>query len=444
MAKEFRLPELGENVEQASVASVLVSVGDTVSANQSVLEIETDKAVAEIPTDVSGKVMEIRVAVGDKIAVGDVVLVLDESGAGGKAPEPEAKPAPEPAKPAKKEPAPAPPPAPAATEAPTPRAPAAPVSPTPRSGPVLASPSVRRMARERGIDLKDVPVADPDRPVTAGDVLAYAKSLGGEDAAPAPAAPAAPRPAAAPAQPVADGDSDAWGAVTHEPMNAIRKKTAEHMAHCWSTIPHVTQFEKVDITGLEAVRKKHGARVKEAGGKLTVTVFVLKALAAALKRFPRMNASIDLERQEILLKHYYNLGVAVDTPNGLLVPVVRDVDRKSITDLAIELPEIAVRARERKLKMDEMQGATFTVTNLGGLGVTAFTPIINAPEVAILGVSKASIEPVFEQGQFVPRLLMPVSLSYDHRVIDGADAARFMAWLKEALEQPWSLFLDEA
>ncbi len=426
MTTEFKLPELGENVEEASVAGLLVAVGDTVAADQPVIEVETDKAVAEIPVPVGGTVTEIRVAAGDKITVGTVVLVIDEeaSGAPAKAPAPEQSP-----------PAPAAIPEPAKVPAskPAPKPEASETVRMPRPDPVLAAPSVRRMAREQGVDLREVPVADPHRPVTAGDLKAYLKSLEGATAAPE---------AAVASTADEETENDPWGAVTCEPMNAIRKKTAEHMAHCWATIPHVTQFEKVDITGIEAVRKKHGARVKEAGGKLTVTVFVLKALAETLQRFPRLNASLDAEGEQVIFKKYYNLGVAVDTPNGLLVPVVRDVDRKSLFELAVELPALAARARDRKLKLEEMQGATFTVTNLGGLGVTSFTPIINAPEVAILGVSKAALEPVFEHGQFVPRLLMPVSLSYDHRVIDGADAARFMSYLKEVLEQPWSLFLD--
>ena len=282
MSVEFKLPELGENVEQASVAGVLVSAGDTIAANQPVLEIETDKAVAEIPTDVGGTVKEVRVSVGDKVRVGDVVLVVDEAAAGTKAEAPEPpKPEPKPEAPAKKA-APAPKPAPKAAPAPQPAATSgAPVERTLREGPVLASPSVRRLAREHGVDLREVPVADPQRPVTLGDLEAYLNQVESGEApapaeAPTPAAPAAR--AASPVAPDADG-SDAWGPVAHEPMSGIRKKTAEHMAHCWSTIPHVTQFEKVDVTALDAVRKKHGKRVEAEGGKLTVTVFVLKALA---------------------------------------------------------------------------------------------------------------------------------------------------------------------
>lgn len=439
MATQFKLPELGENVDKASVARVLVSVGDSIAADQPVIEVETDKAVAEIPTDMSGTVTAISVSEGDTITVGTVVLELDTSGAApAKAPEPEPEKQPE-KKAEKPEEAKAETPAP--KEAPAP-APAPAVDRQRQSGPVLASPSVRRMAREHGVDLHDVPVVEPGRPVSAGDLAAYLREReqAPAEAAPTPKEAPALSPTPAPAVP-ADATRDSWGPVTDEPMNGVRKATAKHMAHCWATIPHVTQFEKVDITGIEELRKKHGAKVKAEGGRLTVTIFVLKALAEALKRFPTLNASVDMDGESIQLKHYYNLGVAVDTPNGLLVPVLRDVDQKSLLELAHELPALAAKARDRKLKASDMQGGTFTVTNLGGLGVTSFTPIVNAPEVAILGVSQSQVEPVFQNGQFVPRLLMPLSLSYDHRVIDGADAARFMAWLKEALENPWALFL---
>jgi pyruvate dehydrogenase E2 component (dihydrolipoamide acetyltransferase) len=214
------------------------------------------------------------------------------------------------------------------------------------------------------------------------------------------------------------------------------------MAHSWSTIPHVTHADKADITALEALRQRTAKRVEAQGTRLTVTVFLLKVIAEALRRFPKFNASVDIEHQRTVFKHYYHIGVAVDTPNGLLVPVVRDVDKKSIIDLAKEVAELAEKARNRRLGLEEMQGGTFTISNLGGLGGTHFTPIINAPEVAILGVSRAAYEPVFLQGQFVPRLMLPLALSYDHRLIDGAEAARFLRWVCETLEQPWALWLE--
>jgi pyruvate dehydrogenase E2 component (dihydrolipoamide acetyltransferase) len=236
--------------------------------------------------------------------------------------------------------------------------------------------------------------------------------------------------------------NDAWGSIAQQPMNGIRAKTVEHMTHCWTTIPHVTHFDKADITSLEEVRKKHSSKIADAGGKLTGMSFILKVVAEALKRFPKFNASIDLEGKQVLLKQYYNVGVAVETENGLLVPVLRDVDQKSIQQISIELPQLAAKARDRKLGLDEMQGGTFTITNLGGIGGESFTPIINAPEAAILGVSRSKVEAVHQNGQFAPRTMLPLSLSYDHRIIDGAEAARFTRWLCEALEQPWNLFLD--
>jgi pyruvate dehydrogenase E2 component (dihydrolipoamide acetyltransferase) len=222
----------------------------------------------------------------------------------------------------------------------------------------------------------------------------------------------------------------------------VRKKTVEHMTRCWTTIPHVTHFDKADITALEQIRQQYAPAIKAQGGSLTVTVFLMKVVTEALRRFPKFNASIDLATEEVIHKQYYNLGVAVETPAGLLVPAIRNVDQKSLQDLALELPVIAKKARDRKLTLDDMSGTTFTISNLGGIGGTGFTPIVNAPEVAILGVSRSSVEGVFQNGQLVPRTMLPLSLSYDHRLIDGADAARFMRWVAEALENPWKLILE--
>jgi pyruvate dehydrogenase E2 component (dihydrolipoamide acetyltransferase) len=233
-----------------------------------------------------------------------------------------------------------------------------------------------------------------------------------------------------------------WGAVERQAMSGIRRKTAERMAQSWATIPHVTQFGKADITELEQLRQRYAARAEAAGGKLTITALVLKVVVAALKRFPQFNASIDVAREEVIYKQYYHIGVAVDTERGLLVPVLRDVDRKSVMTLSQELAEMAERARNRKASLEELQGGTFTVTNLGGLGGTNFTPIINAPEVAILGVARSSTEAVYTNGQFAPRLLLPLALSYDHRLIDGADGARFMRWVTETLQDPFLIALE--
>lgn len=427
MIKEFKLPELGENVASGTLGKLLVKVGDVVAEGQNVLEIETDKAVAEIPSGVSGKITEIRVKEGAAIRPGEVVFLVetDAAQAAAPAPEPAAQPAAEPAAETPKPAAPAPPPA-------QPAAPA-PAGAVPRPGLVRAAPSVRAKARELGVDLNEVPTADPSGRVTLQEVLAFAQ--GGAAPAAEEDAPAQPAPAAAsgPAAP---------GGATVEPFSAIRRKTAEHMTECWTTIPHVTHFDKADVTGLEELRKKYGKKVDAAGGRLTITSFVLKALPEVLKRFPKFNASLDMAGQQAVYKHFYNIGVAVDTPNGLLVPVIKDADQKSIVEMSVELGELASKARDRKLALENMQGGTFTVTNLGGLGGHAFTPIINAPETAILGMSRAVMEPVWANGQFVPRLMLPLSLSYDHRLIDGADAARFLRRLIEVLEQPWILFLE--
>ncbi len=435
MIKEFKLPELGENVASGTLGKLLVKVGDVVAEGQNVLEIETDKAVAEIPSGVAGKITEIRVREGAAVRPGDVVFLVetDAAQAAATAPEPAAQPAPAPV-----------------AEAPKPATPAQPVSPpvqpvaaavpagaVPRPGLVRAAPSVRAKAPEHGVDLNEVPTADPSGRVTLQEVLAFAQggaapaAAAQAEEAPAPSAPAAPPPSAAP------------GGTTVEPFSAIRRKTAEHMTECWTTIPHVTHFDKADVTGLEELRKKYGKKVEAAGGKLTITSFVLKALPGFLKRFPKFNASLDMAGQQAVYKHFYNIGVAVDTPNGLLVPVIKDADKKSIVEMSVELGGLAAKARDRKLALENMQGGTFTVTNLGGLGGHAFTPIINAPETAILGMSRAVMEPVWANGQFVPRLMLPFSLSYDHRLIDGADAARFLRRLIEVLEQPWILFLEE-
>jgi pyruvate dehydrogenase E2 component (dihydrolipoamide acetyltransferase) len=299
----------------------------------------------------------------------------------------------------------------------------------------LAAPSVRRLARQLGVDIEQVSGTGMSGRVSAENVKAFAARGATE-----PAIASAPEQPLPPARPV---DQDRWGAVERQPMSAIRRKTAVHMTTAWQTIPHVTHFDSADITSVEAFRKQYAKQVEEAGGRLTVTVILLKVLASALRKFPRFNASVDMENQEVLFKKYIHIGVAVDTPHGLLVPVVRDVDRKSIVEMAVEVPQLAEKARARKLTLDEMQGGTFTLTNLGGLGGVGFTPIINAPEVAVLGISRARFEPVFVNGGFAPRLMLPLCVSYDHRVIDGADAARFLRWVAEALEQPFVLMLDE-
>jgi pyruvate dehydrogenase E2 component (dihydrolipoamide acetyltransferase) len=437
MAYEFKLPSLGENIKSADVTRVLVAVGDVVAAEQPVIELETDKATLEVPIDRAGTVREIRLTDGEKASIGAVVLVLEEGAA---AAAPAATPAapvkaaaPPPAAPAKPAAPPPPPVAPAVT------APLPPVASRPDTTPEApkrvapAAPSVRRFAREIGIDINLVNGTGPSGRISIDDVKAHAKSL--NTGRLAPAATGAP---VTPPLP----DFRKWGEVSSEPMSNVRRKTAEHMTLCWQTIPHVTQFDHADITALEQMRKQFGKQVEQAGGKLTVTAILMKVVAAALRKFPQFNSSVDMAGQSIVYRKYVNLGVAVDTERGLLVPVIRDVDRKNITELSVELQALAARARDRKIGPDDLQGGCFTITNLGGVGGTAFTPIVNWPEVAILGVSRGSMQPVWQDNQFVPRLLLPLSLSYDHRVIDGADGVRFLRWIVNALENPFLLSLE--
>ena len=434
MPNQVTLPEVGDNVEQGTVVTVLVKAGDTVSEGQPVIEIETDKAVVEVPANAAGVVAEVQVKEGDTLKVGGVILTLQGS-------------------------APAPAAAPAAAPAPQAAAPQ-PAAPQTFDGrPVIhAAPSVRRLARELGVDLSTVQGTGPAGRISEADVRAGGSV---QPAAPAasPATPAAPAAAAAPSTPAAAPaavpvpaspapaqklpDFEKWGTVRREDMSGIRKATVRSMTNAWASVPMVTHFDKADVTRMEEARKQFAARVEKAGGKLTMTAILLKVVAGAVRRNPKFGASLDLERQQVIYKDYVNLGVAVDTPNGLLVPVLKDADRKSITEIVLELNELAGKARDRKLKPDEMSGATFSISNLGGIGGYAFTPIVNPPEVAILGVSRGGFEPVWNKdtGSFEPRNMLPLSLSYDHRLIDGADAARFVRQICEMLEDPFLISL---
>lgn len=425
---EIKLPELGENIETAEVTKVLLKVGDSVSANQSVVEIETDKATVEVPSEIEGTVKEVKISDGDTAKVGQVLFVLEATGSVPEA-EKEVKSEPTPETTAEKKP-----------DVPKPAASKTASAPMPLqrsiSGKIApAAPSVRRFAREIGIDIHQVPGSGPGGRISVDDVKVHSKSLNQKYSAAASSG----APIGISAEPLPDFSK--WGSISKEPMSNIRKKTATHLSYAWSTIPHVTQVDKADITDLEKLRKHYAKQVEAAGGKLTVTAILLKVLASALKKFPQFNSSIDMDKKEIIFKRYYNIGVAVDTDRGLLVPVIKDVDKKSITDIAVELSEISVKAREKKLSIEDMQGGNFSLSNLGGIGGTSFTPIVNSPEVAILGVSRGAYEPVYKDGEFVPRLILPLSLSYDHRIIDGADGARFVRWVAQALENPILLSL---
>jgi pyruvate dehydrogenase E2 component (dihydrolipoamide acetyltransferase) len=436
---DFTLPELGENIATGDVLRVLVQAGDTLAKDQPVLELETDKATIEVPSSVVGKIKEIKVKAGDKVKVGQAILSV-EDGAASAAPAP--KPAPVQAAPP---PPPAPAPGPSPVEAPRPdkvvdfargaRAVAEQPSSDGPSAP--AAPSVRRMARELGVDINDVVGTDEEGRISIEDVKAHAKRLISSGAAAAGAGSAAPRVAAEPLP-----DFSKWGAIERQPMRGVRRKTAEHLGASWAQIPLVTQYDSADITGFEEIRKRHAKQAGEGAPPLTVTALAIKIAAAALRTFPQFNVSIDMAAEEIIVKKYIHIGVAVDTDRGLLVPVVRDADSKSLLQISAELAELAAKARSRKLTLDEMQGATFSISNLGGIGGTAFTPLVNSPEVAILGVSRGRMEPVFKDGQFIPRLMLPLSLSYDHRAIDGADGARFIRWVAEVFEQPFLLSLQ--
>ncbi len=446
-ASEFKLPELGENIDQGDLVRLMISPGAKVSEGQPVMELETDKAVVEVPSSVSGVVKEVRVKEGDKVKVGQVIFTLE----GAPAPTP-VKSAPEPVEhvsgqqaarlafhlaikaEGKTEEQALPP------DQPVPSPPAftmpvqlGKVAGTEHRDPVPAAPHVRRLARELGIDIYNVTGAGPAGRISEDDVKAYAK------ATIAAAVSAAQAPQAARIAEPRLPDFAKWGKVERVSMRGVRRKTAEHLREAWITIPHVTQHDRADITELEQLRAKFAPRAEEAGGKMTVTAIALKVCASALKVFPQFNASIDMEKEEIVYKQYINIGVAADTDRGLLVPVIRDVDKKNIVELAAELSQLSKKAREKKLTPEEMEGGTFTITNLGGIGGTAFTPIVNHPEVAILGISRGRMEPEWISGKFEPRLILPLSLSYDHRLIDGADAARFLRWIAEAFEQPFLL-----
>lgn len=441
MAYEFKLPELGENVESGDVAKILVSPGDTLEKEQPVLELETDKAVVEIPSTVSGKIKELRVKTGDQVTIGQVILTLEEEKEEAKeeraAPEAEPKAEKKEEKPpeeGKRQPTAEVPSVKVEAEEPKPEKEE--VAPTQEgtmaSTPVPATPSVRRLARELGVDIYQVSGSGPGGRISMDDVKHYVRSGVSEQATTLKSA----TPSLLPSLP----QFEKWGEVRRESMSKIREKTAEHMTRAW-TIPHVTQHDYADITKLEQDRKRLAKQVEEAGGKLTLTAIALKVVASALKVFPRFNTSLDLAAKELIYKQYCHIGVAVDTEYGLLVPVIRQVNQKNITELAVELTELAEKARGRKLSPEEMEGSTFTITNLGGLGGSQFTPIINWPAVAILGISRAKMTPLYIEGEFQPRLLLPLSLSYDHRVIDGADAVRFLRWIIETLEDPILLSL---
>ncbi|PKL81985.1 MAG: branched-chain alpha-keto acid dehydrogenase subunit E2 [Ignavibacteriae bacterium HGW-Ignavibacteriae-3] len=432
---KFKIPMLGENITSAQITKVLIKSGDKIETDQIVLEIETDKATVEVPSEVSGTVKEVTVKDGDKVDVGSVAFTVETSSQGVDKPAVSAQPE-ENKTVAEPKPVSAPEKIPfqkvGHSHAPS-------VINLPKDiiqVVVPAAPSVRRFAREIGVDVHKVRGSGAHGRISFEDIKTYAKNLneqiqkggfsGGSVGIVKEILP----------------DFSKWGEIEIQPMSNIRRKTAEHLSFAWATVPHVTQFDKADITELEKIRKQFGKQVEAAGGKLTVTSILLKVLASAIKVFPQFNSSVDMEKNEIIYKKFVNIGVAVDTDRGLLVPVIRDVDKKNIIELSKELQEFSKKARDKKLSPDDMTGGCFTISNLGGIGGTYFTPIVNSPEVAIMGVSRSSYEPVYADGKFEPRLMMPLSLSYDHRMIDGADGIRFLRWVVNALENPFLLSLE--
>ena len=419
---DVKLPKLGEGADSGVVVGIFVNVGDTVAKDQPILELENEKAVASIPSTAAGVVEKIHVKAGDKVSIGQRLITL----AGGAAPA-AAAPAPKPA--AKKiavQSAPAPEPDEVVEEASDESAEEA---PHPVAAPV-ASPSLRRMARELGIDLNKVRGSEAGGRITTNDVRLYLAKLVKAAAKPVPVAAGA-----APAKPAAvQIDFSQFGPILKKPVTQLRKVIARRMSESWNTVARVTQFDDIDFTKLGELRKKYAPAYEAKGVKLTLTPFVLKAVAATLKQHPIFNSSLDEVANEIILKEYVHLGIAVDTDQGLMVPVLRDVDKKSLLDLAKELEQLAAKARDRKITADEMKGGTFTISNQGAIGGAHFTPIINLPEVAILGLGRGAMKPVVRDGQIVARLMTPIALSYDHRVIDGGSAARFTVDLVKAFE----------
>lgn len=479
MKKEIKIPDIAESVETGLVAGILVSVGDKIDKDQALVEIETDKATTDIPSPYAGVVEEIKVSEGDEVKVNEVIMIIetegkgeedvdadeDEDGDGDKKEDEQAsndkKSKKEKSKSAKKEEQ-------VGDSEDEPEdseddedekeqeeedesSEEKEASDEPRedeeeedeeskkdkkkdSADLPASPSVRRLAREKDVDLSMVKGTGPGDRITAEDVNKYAEQDDADEQ-----------------DEKADKKKDAkdkgkkspdfakWGLISVEPMSRIRKLTATNVQQAWQTIPHVTQFDEADITNLENFRLNNQDKITKAGGKLTVTALLLKIVGFALQKFPQFNASLDEANDQIIYKHYYHVGIAVDTEQGLLVPVVRDVNKKSLIDISVELNELAEKARDKKISSDEMQGGSFTISNLGGIGGTGFTPIVYAPQVAILGVARSKYQQVLVDDEFQKRLVIPLSLSYDHRVIDGADGARFLRWICQVIEDPYAI-----
>ncbi len=431
--REIQLPDIGD-FKDFDVSEIQVAPGDAVAVEQSLITVESDKASMEIPSPAAGVIREIRVKLGDKIKKGSLIVVMEESAATAalSATEPAVPKAPPPSAPAPVKPATVAPLAPLAVESAIPRSDPVPYEPDTRPAgfKAHASPSVRKFARELGVDLSKVAGTGPKGRIQQLDVQAFVK--GALAAAPASVSSASGG-SGLNIIPWPDVDFAKFGPIDPKPLSRIKKLSGANLHRNWVSIPHVTQFDEADITELEAFRKSNAAESEKQGFKLTMLAFLIKASVTALRQQPEVNASLDKSGENLIYKRYFHIGVAVDTPDGLVVPVIRDADRKGVFDLARELGEVSKLARDKKLKPGDMQGGTFSISSLGGIGGTAFTPIINAPEVAILGVSRSVMKPVWNGKEFTPRLMLPLSLSYDHRVIDGAAAARFTSYLASVL-----------
>jgi pyruvate dehydrogenase E2 component (dihydrolipoamide acetyltransferase) len=420
---DVKLPKLGEGAESGVVVSVFVKEGDALVKDQSILEIENEKAVASIPSPVAGQVAKVFVKPGDKVSVGQRLVAVGEAGAA------------EPAAPAREESAPVP----TATTAPRSRAAEPEPEPDtadsseaegePSAQPATASPTIRRLAKDLGIDLARIRGSERGGRVVLSDLKVYIQRL---QRLAARAATTGQAPAKMEVEPV---DWSQWGPVTVKRLSPLRLTIAQRMARSWESVPRVTQFDEADVTRMLELRKRFQAAYEQRGVKLTLTPLVIKAVVTVLQKHPALNSSLDHTGEHLVLKSYFHLGMAVDTEAGLMVPVIRDADKKSLVELARELEDLARKARERKLTADDMKGGTFTISNQGGIGGAHFTPIVNTPEVAILGVGRGTVKPVWRDGQVVPRTLVPLALSYDHRVIDGGTAARFIADLVKEIEQ---------
>lgn len=430
---EFKIPDVGEGISEVDLAALSVSVGDVIEPGTIVAEVETEKAATDVDCSIGGKVVKIHARPGDTLAVGAVLLTIESSDAGAVSAE-EAPAVPAAAESAATSAA-------APTSQPVAAAPAAPAAatPTPVSSaapaddrtPAPAGPATRRLARQLGVDLHDVSGSAAGGRITQEDVKSHVKRVMEGGSAASGGGSYAPPPLP---------DFTKWGPVEREPMNKISRSAAANLSMCWNVIPHVTQHDLVDITDLEAARRRYSEMAKKTGApKVTMTAIAMKASVVCLKEFPKFNSSLDPQTNEIVYRKFFNIGCAVDTPNGLLVPVIKDCDKKSVAEIGIELSDVAGRARDRKVTMDEMQGACFTITNLGGIGGTAFTPIVNYPEVAILGMSRGRNELQIRDGEIEERFMLPLSMSYDHRVINGADAARFVVRLGQLLTDAFNL-----